>query len=329
MGQFFSSGGATAAADVGFENPMSAAADMIVGGASGAAARLAKGTANQVLGVNSDATALEYKTIAAGTGISVTHGANSVTIANTGVSGGVYSPDRAPSSGMVAALTDEFDGASAATWLWGNQDAATDTIELDTAFMDTGDADVTGTDGPNGRYLADPAANFQSDFMIAAKVTPLCLAAFGTVGLIVMVGGSGDPITTPTTLYTGAVYADAGLDPALAFNTKTGYTGAYSNAGSEANAQIFEVQKWVTTPIYLAMTYDAATKALNLHYSQDGMTWVNHGGTAATLAAHPSFVGRFVDANGTAAVARGRFHWFRFFTDATRWASLTSIKVGE
>jgi hypothetical protein len=43
------------------------------------------GTANQVLGVNAGATGLEYKTIAAGTGISVTHGANTVTIANTGV----------------------------------------------------------------------------------------------------------------------------------------------------------------------------------------------------------------------------------------------------
>jgi hypothetical protein len=43
------------------------------------------GTANQVLGVNAGATGLEYKTIAAGTGISVTHGAGTVTIDNTGV----------------------------------------------------------------------------------------------------------------------------------------------------------------------------------------------------------------------------------------------------
>lgn len=45
--------------------------------------RLAKGTANQVLGMNNGATAPEYKTITAGTNISVTHGANSITIANT------------------------------------------------------------------------------------------------------------------------------------------------------------------------------------------------------------------------------------------------------
>lgn len=44
----------------------------------------AAGTANQVLGMNNAGTAAEFKTITAGTGVSVTHGANSVTIATTG-----------------------------------------------------------------------------------------------------------------------------------------------------------------------------------------------------------------------------------------------------
>ncbi len=43
------------------------------------------GTADQFLSVNAGATGLEYKTISAGTGISVTPGANVLTIANTGV----------------------------------------------------------------------------------------------------------------------------------------------------------------------------------------------------------------------------------------------------
>jgi len=46
---------------------------------------LAFGTANQVLGMNNGATAHEYKTVTAGTNISVTHGTNAITIANTGV----------------------------------------------------------------------------------------------------------------------------------------------------------------------------------------------------------------------------------------------------
>jgi hypothetical protein len=46
------------------------------------------GTANQVLGVNAGATGLEYKTIAAGSNITITHTANTITIASTGGGGG-------------------------------------------------------------------------------------------------------------------------------------------------------------------------------------------------------------------------------------------------
>lgn len=45
------------------------------------------GSADQFLSVNGTATGLEYKTISAGTGISVTPGANVLTITNTGVTG--------------------------------------------------------------------------------------------------------------------------------------------------------------------------------------------------------------------------------------------------
>lgn len=47
------------------------------------------GTANQMLGVNSGATGLEYKTINQGTGITVAHAANSITITNAGVTSAV------------------------------------------------------------------------------------------------------------------------------------------------------------------------------------------------------------------------------------------------
>lgn len=49
-----------------FANPMTTAADLIVGGASGVAARLAKGTALQVLRMNSGATAVEWADPAGG-----------------------------------------------------------------------------------------------------------------------------------------------------------------------------------------------------------------------------------------------------------------------
>lgn len=51
--------------------------------ATGGTGLTAIGTANQVLGVNAGATALEYKTITAGTGITVTPGVGTLTIAST------------------------------------------------------------------------------------------------------------------------------------------------------------------------------------------------------------------------------------------------------
>jgi hypothetical protein len=56
-----------------------------LGFASGGTGLSTLGTANQFLSVNAGATAIEYKTISAGTGISVTPGAGVLTIANTGV----------------------------------------------------------------------------------------------------------------------------------------------------------------------------------------------------------------------------------------------------
>ena len=53
--------------------------------ANGGTGLTALGSANQVLGVNAAGTAAEYKTVTAGTGVSVVHGAGSITINNTGV----------------------------------------------------------------------------------------------------------------------------------------------------------------------------------------------------------------------------------------------------
>lgn len=54
---------------------------MLANSSAGVLSSFADGTANQVLGMNSGATGYEYKTVTAGNGVSVTHGANSITIA--------------------------------------------------------------------------------------------------------------------------------------------------------------------------------------------------------------------------------------------------------
>ena len=55
----------------GMSNPMTTQGDIIVGGASGTPTRLAKGTAGQVLAMNSDATGLEWTNAGGGGGASI------------------------------------------------------------------------------------------------------------------------------------------------------------------------------------------------------------------------------------------------------------------
>lgn len=57
------------------------AGDMLYYSSGTTLSKLAKGTANQIVGMNNGATAPEYKTVTAGYGVSVTHAANSITIA--------------------------------------------------------------------------------------------------------------------------------------------------------------------------------------------------------------------------------------------------------
>lgn len=70
------------------------------------------GTANQLLAVNNGATGLEYKTISSGTGLSVTPGAGTVVLANTGVTSAVAGTAISV-SGATGAVTITNTGVTA------------------------------------------------------------------------------------------------------------------------------------------------------------------------------------------------------------------------
>jgi hypothetical protein len=75
------------------------------------------GTANQILGVNSGATALEYKTVTAGPGISVTNATNSVTV--TALTSVIFVGTVAQTSGTTQIPTDNTPPLSTeGTQLW-------------------------------------------------------------------------------------------------------------------------------------------------------------------------------------------------------------------
>lgn len=72
------------------------------------------GTANQILGVNTGATSLEYKTVSGGTGISVTPSAGTLTIANSGVTSAVAGTGISV-SGATGAVTVTNTGVTSIT----------------------------------------------------------------------------------------------------------------------------------------------------------------------------------------------------------------------
>jgi hypothetical protein len=80
--------------------------------ANGGTGLTALGTSNQVFGVDAAGTAAEYKTLTAGTGMSIVHGANVVTFNNTGVTSvGLTAPSIFTVSGSPVTTTGTLDFA--------------------------------------------------------------------------------------------------------------------------------------------------------------------------------------------------------------------------
>lgn len=106
---------------------LTASAIVLGGGAGATPTSLALGTANRVLGMNSGATAHEYKTIAAGTGITVNHTANQIEIVGSAsVSAATQAEMEAASSTTTYASPGRVQYHPGVAKVWGNwNDAGT------------------------------------------------------------------------------------------------------------------------------------------------------------------------------------------------------------
>lgn len=90
-------------------NPMTFAGDIIVGGTSGTATRLAPGSPNAILGITNAGSAEEWKIVSGGTGISITNGSGSLQINNIGGSLIKYQHQIfTPTTGGTVNLTNGF-----------------------------------------------------------------------------------------------------------------------------------------------------------------------------------------------------------------------------
>jgi hypothetical protein len=151
--------------------------------ANGGTGLTALGTANQVFGVNAGATAAEYKTLAAGTGMSVVHGANVVTFNNTGVT----------SVGLTAPSIFTVSGSPVTTT--GTLDFALNTQAAHAVFV----GPTTGTAVPTFRALA--YADLPIQLYVENPVAPVAPSVAGNNSVAI---GSGSATSAANGFAVGA-----------------------------------------------------------------------------------------------------------------------------
>ncbi len=141
------------------------------------------GSANQILGVNTGGSALEYKTVTAGTGVSVTPAAGSITIANTGV------------TSLVAGTGISVSAATGAVTV-SNTGVTSVNIATTSAALTVGGGPVTntGTLTVNAQADINALASFNTSTGIAVRTatnTWALRAIAGTTNQIAVTNGDG------------------------------------------------------------------------------------------------------------------------------------------
>jgi len=194
----------------------------------------AAGTANQVLGVVSAGGTLEYKTIAAGSGISVTHGTGSVTIAALNVGTVTSVAAIAPAAGFTV-TGSPITNSGTLTFLLSNDLAALEGLSGNGFAARTG-ADTWATRSITG--AAGRVSVLNGDGVTAGPA--IDLVAVGAAGTYKSVTtdafGRVTAGTNPTTLAGYGITDAQGLDSDLTALANTVTTGLYAVTGAGTSA---------------------------------------------------------------------------------------------
>ena len=189
------------------------------------------GTANQILGVNTGATGLEYKTVTAGTGISVTPAAGAITINNTGVTSvGLSLPSFITVTNSPVTTTGTLTGTLASQ-------------TANTAFI----APNGSAGAPTFRLLA--YADLPIKLLVENPSTPTAPLAAGTNALALGSGSSAPG--------TQGVAIGAGTSATL-FGSKAFANGNFATAG-DAQSLLMVARAITTTNASTELFLDGAT----------------------------------------------------------------------
>ena len=161
------------------------------------------GTANQVLGVNTGGTALEYKTVAAGTGITVTPAAGVLTITNAGVTSLAGTANQV----TVSAATGSITLSTPTTFI------APGSVQVTTDLHQTQATAVTAAGATQGTATAITARYNVVTTVAAATgvILPLAVSPFGQEHYVTNRGANALNIYPNTGAAIGAGAANAAV----------------------------------------------------------------------------------------------------------------------
>ena len=276
-----------------------------VGMAKGGTGLTSIGTSNQVMGVNSGATGLEYKTITAGSGVTVTHGANSITIAATG--GG---------SGTVTSI-------ASGTGLTGGPITGTGTFAVDVGTSANqivqldGSAKLPAVDGSALTNLN--ATNLSSGTVAAARLPALTGDVTSSAGsaatTVATVGGS-----TAANVHAAELLANAATNANTASAiVKRDASGNFSAGAVSVGSSILRDTSTGTITMAApssvtsySLTWPSAVGTNGYLLSTDGsgnLSWVapsaGGGGSVTSIASGTGLTGGPISSTGTFAVDVG------------------------
>lgn len=236
------------------------------------------GSANQVLGVNNGASALEYKTVTAGTAIGVVHAANAITIDNTGVTSAVAGTAISV-SGATGAVTINNTGVTAiagtANQVTLSASTGSVTVSLPSALIAPGSVTIS-----TGLFVSGTAA------VSAAGSTQGTATALATdYNVVTTVAASSGVVLPSSAIGRQITVINRGANPLNLYpNTSAAIDGAAANAAVvvPVNASITVVSS-STTQWFTSKAVELAGTGLSVTYGNGGVTYANTGVTSVAL----------------------------------------------